>query len=225
MLRVMYDKILGRIREGGDASQYAEKTSTPQILIVSNILDLTDEQLDSLKAGDMVVLSYKRNLGDKTTPLYVIDDSTYVVAHKYVGTETEHMYCELVNIHDNEITEVIFSNDDDGEGWYPDYTFVRYISTPLLSKSGANSYLDVNPDMMVIFTGNLTGNKNFSLEEAELDGCAHMYHWRFSTGGTVPTITWPNKITKWAGGAGPTIAANKTYEVSVLEGLATIIEA
>lgn len=53
---------------------------------------------------------------------------------------------------------------------------------------------------------------------------ANVYCWTFTTSATAPTITWPSAITSWAGGSAPTINASKSYEVSVMDGLATIIE-
>ncbi len=49
------------------------------------------------------------------------------------------------------------------------------------------------------------------------------YHFFIVIGDTAPTVTFPAGIT-WAGGA-PTIAANKTYEFSIQEGVAIGIEA
>lgn len=54
-------------------------------------------------------------------------------------------------------------------------------------------------------------------------GNAAIYDIIFSTGQTVPTITWPVGIV-WAGGSAPEIVASKTYEVSISENLAIINE-
>ena len=43
----------------------------------------------------------------------------------------------------------------------------------------------------------------------------------FTTGSTAPTVSFPASITKWIGGA-PTIAANKRYEVSILDGTGVV---
>lgn len=48
------------------------------------------------------------------------------------------------------------------------------------------------------------------------------YMLKFTTGATAPTITWSG-IT-WASGSEPTIAANKTYEVNIVDGVAISIE-
>ena len=74
--------------------------------------------------------------------------------------------------------------------------------------------------------GTLSGNTTFPplATPAEPD-IANVYCWTFATPATAPTITWPSGITAWAGGSAPTINASKSYEVSVMDGLATIIEA
>lgn len=223
-MAAIFDKILGKIREGEDMSPYAEKDGTPQILTVTNIKDLTSKQIDALKAGDIVVQRDTENIGDKVNPIYVERSTEYHVTLKKEDGDKEHGYCELVNIHENEITEVFYTKDADGEGWHFDCLWIKYINTPIVYKPSNNSYLDVAPDTMTVFNNSLSGTKTFSLDSAPDDGCAHIWHWRFSTGSTVPTIIWPGEIVKWAIGTPSVIEPNKIYEVSVSEGLATVIE-
>lgn len=74
--------------------------------------------------------------------------------------------------------------------------------------------------------GTLSGDTTFPALNTPTDlTVAHVYCWTFATPATAPTITWPVAITSWAGGSAPTIAASKSYEVSVMDGIATIIEA
>lgn len=74
--------------------------------------------------------------------------------------------------------------------------------------------------------GTLSGNTTFPpLATPTEPDIANVYCWTFSTPSTAPTITWPSAITSWAGGSAPTINASKSYEVSVMDGVATIIEA
>lgn len=74
--------------------------------------------------------------------------------------------------------------------------------------------------------GTLAGNTTFPpLATPTEHDIANVYCWAFATPSTAPTITWPVAITSWAGGSAPTINASKSYEVSVMDGLATIIEA
>ena len=54
-------------------------------------------------------------------------------------------------------------------------------------------------------------------------GVANEYHLFLVVGSTAPTITWPTGIS-WNGGSAPTIAASKTYEVSILNNVAAYFE-
>lgn len=53
---------------------------------------------------------------------------------------------------------------------------------------------------------------------------AKLWYFTFDTPATAPTITWPAAVTAWVGGSAPTINASKKYEVSVLDGVAAIME-
>lgn len=71
--------------------------------------------------------------------------------------------------------------------------------------------------------GTLSGNTTFTLA-AGTSGVTNHYFWSFDTGSTAPTITWPSGITSWYSGSAPTINASKHYEVSVLNGVAVVME-
>ena len=71
--------------------------------------------------------------------------------------------------------------------------------------------------------GTLSGNITFTLASGT-SGVTNHYFWSFDTGSTAPTITWPSGITSWYGGSAPTINASKHYEVSVLNGVAVVME-
>lgn len=73
--------------------------------------------------------------------------------------------------------------------------------------------------------GTLSGNTTFpALATPTEPDIANVYCWTFATPASAPTITWPTAITAWAGGSAPTVNASKSYEVSVMDGFATIIE-
>ena len=77
------------------------------------------------------------------------------------------------------------------------------------------------PDV-VYSLGTLSGTITFTLAAA-VTGNVNHYFWMFDTDSTAPTITWPSNIT-WASGSAPLIAASKHYEVSILDGIAAIME-
>jgi len=73
--------------------------------------------------------------------------------------------------------------------------------------------------------GTLTGTVSFAMAAAADSTKMNHYYWTFETGSTAPTISsWPSAITGWNGGSAPTIAANKHYEISVLNGIAAYME-
>ena len=70
--------------------------------------------------------------------------------------------------------------------------------------------------------GVITGTRTFSLATPVDNTISNEYTIEFSTGATAPTITWFNA--KWCYGLTPHIEANKSYLVSVENGLAIIGE-
>lgn len=77
--------------------------------------------------------------------------------------------------------------------------------------------------------GTLTGATTFSFAVA-VSGNLNHYYFVFTSGSTAVVPTWPASITSWDGNCVdstthlPVIAASKTYEVSVIDGLAMIKE-
>lgn len=104
---------------------------------------------------------------------------------------------------------------DSGLSVFDFFVMVEDASTPPASMAPNNVYQ----------YGTLSGNTTFPpLATPTEPDIANVYCWTFTTPATAPTITWPSGITSWAGGSAPTINASKSYEVSVMDGFATIIE-
>lgn len=104
---------------------------------------------------------------------------------------------------------------DSGLSVFDFFVMVEDASTPPASMSPNTVYK----------YGTLSGDTTFPpLATPTEPDIANVYCWTFATPSTAPTITWPVAITAWAGGSAPTINASKSYEVSVMDGLATIIE-
>lgn len=57
----------------------------------------------------------------------------------------------------------------------------------------------------------------------ETGGVANEYLFQFTSGSTATSLTLPNSI-KWVNGSAPTIAKNMIYQVSILKGLASVLE-
>ena len=94
--------------------------------------------------------------------------------------------------------------------------------TPVVDASTIPSSMEPNK---LYKYGTLSGDTVFPPFATPTDQTiANVYWWKFTTPSTAPNITWPAGITAWAGGSAPTINASKSYEVSVMDGLALIVE-
>lgn len=99
------------------------------------------------------------------------------------------------------------------------------------SSGGSGAYAEVNHDTSdTTFT--LTPNTFHVWDEvasldlsfgAETSGVANEYLFQFTSGATATTLTLPDDI-KWANDNVPTIAENMIYQISVLKGLASVLE-
>lgn len=90
--------------------------------------------------------------------------------------------------------------------------------TILNETEGLSSY-SINPNTLTklgTLAPNVTLSLNTSIEEA---GVSNIYDIIFSTPTDAPSITWPEGIS-WIGGSAPTIAGEKTYEISIMNNLA-----
>ena len=84
---------------------------------------------------------------------------------------------------------------------------------------GLASYA-ISPNVLTKL-GTLASSITLSLDTAsEVAGVANVYEFVFITAAAAPSITWPEGIS-WVGGSAPAIAGGKTYEVSIMDNLAT----
>lgn len=98
-----------------------------------------------------------------------------------------------------------------------------YFEMEPITATSTSFNLEVTPGFVYKYTINDGVTVSFLLNNPDY-AVLEYYHWIFDTGSTAPTITWPSAIKEWAGGSAPTIVANKRYEVSVLKGVAVVLE-
>lgn len=99
------------------------------------------------------------------------------------------------------------------------------------SSSGSGAYSEVNHGTSdTTFT--LTPNTFHVWDEvsaltltlgSETSGVANEFLFQFTSGATATSLTLPDDI-KWANDSAPTIAENMIYQVSILKGLASVLE-
>lgn len=95
------------------------------------------------------------------------------------------------------------------------------IGTPTLTIPDTTAEQELAPNVVYVFAER-TSDLLLSLGEP-IVGKANEYHFFIEVGATSPTITFPIGI-EWNGGNAPTIAADKTYEVSILNNIAAYFE-
>lgn len=92
--------------------------------------------------------------------------------------------------------------------------------TLIVTETEGNSSYSIAPNKLTRL-GTLASAVTLSLDTASGEaGVANVYEFIFSTPAAAPSITWPEGIS-WIGGSAPAIAGGKTYEVSIMDNLAT----
>lgn len=92
--------------------------------------------------------------------------------------------------------------------------------TLIVTETEGNSSYSIAPNKLTRL-GTLASAVTLSLDTAsEEAGVANVYEFVFTTPADAPSITWPEGIS-WLGGSAPAIAGGKTYEVSIMDNLAT----
>ena len=190
----------------------ATASSTPTIIIPSvdgTIQNMTNDEIASLKIGDIVLnaswMNYTvfKNSGSEILLSYVDNKSIIVISLKKtngVWGYNRYWSIALTNINSipNKADKILVSNE--------------------LPSSGMLSNKVYN-------LGELQNDTTFKLAAATDNTIMNVWHWTFSTGTTVPAITWPSSITMWADGSAPNVVAYKYYEIKVHNRCATVISA
>lgn len=81
---------------------------------------------------------------------------------------------------------------------------------------------ELKPNVFHIWDNAINGGTFAPTLGTELPFVTNEFMGQFTTGSTAPTVTWPNTVT-WFGGT-PAIAAEKTYQFSILNNIGLIVE-
>ena len=115
--------------------------------------------------------------------------------------------------------------DDNGEKKIPVADFLEAVASVDTGKAveidgdGTISQ-ELSPDVFYNFTGDLTSLTLTFAEQSE--GRANEYKGQFTTGVSIPTVSFPNGVS-WVGGEFPELEAEKTYQFSVLNNVGVIV--
>ena len=92
-------------------------------------------------------------------------------------------------------------------------------TTIVTETEGLASYA-ISPNVLTKL-GTLASSVTLSLDTSKEEaGVSNVYDIVFTTPADAPSITWPEGIS-WIGGSAPAIAGGKTYEVNIMDNLAT----
>ena len=92
--------------------------------------------------------------------------------------------------------------------------------TTIVTETEGNASYAILPNVLTKL-GTLASAVTLSLDTSnEESGVTNVYDIVFTTPADAPSITWPEGIS-WVGGSAPAIAGGKTYEVSIMDNLAT----
>lgn len=93
------------------------------------------------------------------------------------------------------------------------------LKTAIVTETEGNASYTISPNVLTKL-GTLASSVTLSLDTSkEESGVTNIYDIIFITPTNAPSITWPEGIS-WIGGSAPTIAGEKTYEVSIMNNLA-----
>ena len=100
-----------------------------------------------------------------------------------------------------------------------DKSSIAFKTTIVTETEGSASYA-ISPNVLTKL-GTLASSVTLSLDTSKEEaGVSNVYDIIFITPAAAPSITWPEGIS-WIGGSAPAIAGGKTYEVSIMDNLAT----
>lgn len=196
-----------------DISGKADKVDTPQIIRCRFLSQLTKEQWDSLKAGDYITetVGYGGYIVTRIGSLLSNNKRLRLVSILTLPTDIGTVVKK----------DIFISEYKEGENSYTLSSKYHICDTEVASSMPQNGML---PNTLYNL-GELVSDTTFVMAAVTDNTIANVWTWTFSTGSTTPTITWPAEITMWNGGEIPEIEANKYYEVSVMNGVGTIISA
>ena len=138
---------------------------------------------------------------------------------KYTGAQVEGLLDKVGNTYTKTESDELFATKTEVDASFEEKQDKITIFT---ETAGLSSY-SINPNMLTKL-GTLASNVTLSLNTAsEEAGVVNIYDIIFTTPADAPSITWPEGIS-WVGGAAPAIAGGKTYEVSIMDNLASLAD-
>lgn len=170
--------------------------------------------------GDGVSVEEKLNQIDNK--LVTVDDSFNSTSLNPVQNKVvTKQFNALASFVNTSYGDVLASTEDAKNSAREAYELAQAARIPTLTIPDTTAEQELAPNVLYIFSTR-TSTLTLTLG-TPIEGIANEYHFFVVCGSTAPTINFPSGIA-WNGENAPEIAANKTYEVSILNNIAVYFE-
>ena len=153
----------------------------------------------------------------ETDPVYMADKPNIALKTEVASKQDTISDLETIRSNANKGATALQSESD--PVYMADKPSIALKTTIVTETEGSASYA-LSPNVLTKL-GTLASSVTLSLDTSKEEaGVSNVYDIIFSTPADAPSITWPEGIS-WIGGSAPAIAGGKTYEVSIMDNLAT----
>ena len=167
-------------------------------------------------------VSVEEKLNQIDNKLVTVDDSFDSTSLNPVQNKViTKQFNALASFVNTSYGDVLASTEDAKNSAREAYELAQAARIPTLTIPDTTAEQELAPNVLYIFSTR-TSTLTLTLG-TPIDGIANEYHFFLVCGSTAPTINFPEGIT-WNGENAPEIAANKTYEVSILNNIAAYFE-
>lgn len=152
----------------------------------------------------------------ETDPVYMADKPNIALKTEVAGKQDTIADLETIRNNANKGATALQSESD--PVYMADKPSIA-LKTAIVTETEGNASYVISPNVLTKL-GTLASSVTLSLDTSkEEGGVTNIYDIIFITLTNAPSITWPEGIS-WIGGSAPTIAGEKTYEVSIMDNLA-----
>ena len=202
------------IDETGRYEEIVDITSTNPLNTTSdNMVDAINEVNTLAKSkGNGTITEVRMNGASKGTS-GVVDLGTVITAHQDISGKQDKLISGT-NI------KTINGESVLGSGDITISSGASSSAYPEVNHGTGDTTFTLTPNTFHVWDEVTSLTLNFGNETS---GVANEYLFQFTSGSTATSLTLPNSI-KWVNGSAPTIAKNMIYQVSILKGLAGVLE-
>ena len=152
----------------------------------------------------------------ETDPVYMADKPNIALKTEVAGKQDTIADLATIRTNANKGATALQSESD--PVYMADKPSIA-LKIAIVTETEGNASYTISPNLLTKL-GTLASSVTLSLDTSkEESGITNIYDIILTTPTDAPSITWPEGIS-WIGGSAPTIAGEKTYEVSIMDNLA-----